>query len=213
MISNNAFDGPTNLIEISLPRSLREIQKSAFRSNTKIREIEIPTGVTTIASTAFDKCTTLNFVTLPSTLTYLGANAFHLCNSLNEVYVKAVAPPYCDINEWYDYDWNVDVIDYAFDEDQFYNVIVFVPKQSLDQYQNASTWEKFTNLQGIWYPNEFEPGDVNHDNKVNISDVTALIDLILNNSGGDNEEADVNGDNRVNISDVTTLIDMILSGN
>ena len=58
-----------------------------------------------------------------------------------------------------------------------------------------------------------DPGDLNSDGFVNISDVTSLIDYIL---GGDEasvtmKNADVNGDGRINISDVTSLIDTILS--
>ena len=53
-------------------------------------------------------------------------------------------------------------------------------------------------------------GDVNGDDKVNISDVTDLIDIIL---GGlpSNSAADVNSDGKVNISDVTDVIDIILN--
>lgn len=61
----------------------------------------------------------------------------------------------------------------------------------------------------------YELGDVNHDRSVTISDVTALIDMLL--SGGDSEYcpicADVDGVNGVTIADVTALIDMLLSGN
>lgn len=60
----------------------------------------------------------------------------------------------------------------------------------------------------------YELGDVNHDENVSISDVTALIDYLL---GSDNNEcvicADVNCDDAVTISDVTALIDILLSGN
>jgi len=58
-------------------------------------------------------------------------------------------------------------------------------------------------------------GDVNGDGSVNISDVTALIDLLLTGSLIDfnSSPADVNVDGSVNISDVTSLIDKLLSGN
>lgn len=60
-----------------------------------------------------------------------------------------------------------------------------------------------------------EPGDINCDGFVNISDVTSLIDYLL--SGDDsqisNKNADVNGDESINISDVTELIDILLSSN
>ncbi len=60
-----------------------------------------------------------------------------------------------------------------------------------------------------------EPGDINCDGFVNISDVTSLIDYLL--SGDESQistkNADVNGDESINISDVTELIDILLSGN
>ena len=56
-------------------------------------------------------------------------------------------------------------------------------------------------------------GDVNGDEKVNISDVTALINLLLNGSVDDgNQVADVNVDGKVNIADVTALINHLLNG-
>jgi hypothetical protein len=55
-------------------------------------------------------------------------------------------------------------------------------------------------------------GDVNGDGSVNISDVTALIDLLLGGGTISNQAADCNQDSSVNISDVTSLIDYLLSG-
>ena len=59
-----------------------------------------------------------------------------------------------------------------------------------------------------------EPGDVNCDGFINISDVTSLIDYLLsgNPQGLKVDNADTNRDSKVNISDVTTLIDYLLSG-
>jgi hypothetical protein len=53
-------------------------------------------------------------------------------------------------------------------------------------------------------------GDVDGDGKVGISDVTAMIDLLL---GGveDNDAADTNLDGGIDIADVTALIDYLLS--
>ena len=57
-------------------------------------------------------------------------------------------------------------------------------------------------------------GDVDEDGLVNISDVTALIDYLLNNDASaiNLSNADCDGDGLVNISDVTCLIDYLLSG-
>ena len=53
-------------------------------------------------------------------------------------------------------------------------------------------------------------GDVNTDGEVNISDVNAVIGIILN--GGSDLAGDVNGDGEVNISDVNAVIGIILHG-
>lgn len=52
------------------------------------------------------------------------------------------------------------------------------------------------------------PADVNNDYEINISDVNALIDLIL--SGVTSLSSDVNSDGEINISDVNALMDLIL---
>ena len=69
-------------------------------------------------------------------------------------------------------------------------------------------------LDNIKIAPKFKRGDVNADDNVNISDVTALIDYLLssNASGVNLTAADCNQDTAVNISDVTALIDYLLSG-
>lgn len=53
-----------------------------------------------------------------------------------------------------------------------------------------------------------KPGDVDYNGTVNIQDVTALINMLLN--GYIIGTGDVNKDGKVNISDVTTLINLLL---
>ncbi len=57
-------------------------------------------------------------------------------------------------------------------------------------------------------------GDVNNDNKVDISDATALINYLLLGDATDInlDAANVNGDAVVDISDATTLINYLLYG-
>ena len=58
--------------------------------------------------------------------------------------------------------------------------------------------------------NVVEPivGDVNGDGEVNIADVNAVINMILDSPA---ENGDVNGDGEVNIADVNAIIDIILN--
>ena len=57
--------------------------------------------------------------------------------------------------------------------------------------------------------------DVNDDSKINIADVTELIDYLLSNEAEsiNLRNADVDGDGNITIVDVTDLIDILLSGN
>ena len=54
-------------------------------------------------------------------------------------------------------------------------------------------------------------GDVNKDGSVNIADVTALIDYLLNDASAAPVEADVNQDGIVNVADLADLIDLMLT--
>ncbi len=86
--------------------------------------------------------------------------------------------------------------------------------QAYAKYWDVMCWN--------WDINDWEPyggssnimiGDVNGDGNINISDVTLLINIVLN--GGlvaDYEAGDVNGDGNINISDITLLINMVLNG-
>ena len=51
---------------------------------------------------------------------------------------------------------------------------------------------------------------MNRDGKVNVSDVTALVNMILGVITKDEETADVNKDGKINVSDVTALVNIIL---
>lgn len=58
-------------------------------------------------------------------------------------------------------------------------------------------WNKFAHI--VEKNLDIVPGDVNGDGRVGISDVTALIDLLL--GGVNNDSADVNGDGNVSIAE------------
>jgi len=73
----------------------------------------------------------------------------------------------------------------------------------------ASDWTEskvFTTL------SEFVRGDVDGDGKVNIDDVTMIIDCLLQGTEPTGEGADCYVDGKVNIDDVTALIDFLLNG-
>lgn len=64
-------------------------------------------------------------------------------------------------------------------------------------------------------PDDYLLGDVDGDGKVNIGDVTELIDYVLVGmpDSARIEVCDTDQDGKISIADITTLIDMIASGN
>ena len=72
-----------------------------------------------------------------------------------------------------------------------------------------------------WMPKQYNggwhdiplKGDVNGDGKVNVSDVTTLVNMILGTIPKDLARGDINGDGNVNVSDVTALVNIILGQN
>ena len=56
----------------------------------------------------------------------------------------------------------------------------------------------------------YKIGDVNGDGEVDVRDITALIDVIMN-SITDNPRADVNKDGDIDVRDITALIDIIMN--
>ena len=213
VIANNAFDRARSLENITLPNSIKEVQSCAFRECNALQVMEFPYGMTSLGSSAMDNCNTMSYVILPSSITYIGSNAFYRCTRLNDIYVKATNPPYCDTYEWYDYDWDEDVIDYAFTPAQFQNAIVHVPDGTIDAYRAAETWKKFRYFSNTYYEPEYIPGDVDGDGEVSISDVTVLIDYLLGSiTAIDVNAADLDSDGEISISDVSALIDKLLNG-
>ena len=76
---------------------------------------------------------------------------------------------------------------------------------------SESIWSNLEEVTLFQNGHGYELGDVNHDEGINIKDVTDLIDFVLTGEGSICDIcADVNVDQAVNIGDVTALIDLVL---
>ena len=73
-------------------------------------------------------------------------------------------------------------------------------------------WIPRKNVNGSWVEITTTnlKGDVNGDGKVNVTDVTTLVNMILGVIPKNESRADINGDGKVNVSDVTALVNIIL---
>ena len=65
-------------------------------------------------------------------------------------------------------------------------------------------------VEGI-YEQEFPIGDINHDGFTNITDVTMLNNMLLNDATDIPVDADLNHDGVYNITDLTMLINLVLT--
>lgn len=162
-----------------------------------LRSVTISEGIPYIGSAtagwgAFEGDNNLETVYLPSTTVSLAEWCFNSCSNIKEVYVFAEDAP--------------SLQNYAF---SCSNATLYVPAGCMETYQ-ASDWRNYFSEIVEMDQQVVEPGDVNGDQSINVSDVTALVSIILN-SGEYSTAADVNKDGVINVSDVTALVSIILN--
>lgn len=81
-IGDNLCYGSINLINVSLPTSIKTIGKGAFRGCKKLAYIHIPYGVEEIGDKSFYGCVDLIQIELPISSKRLGKEAFANCTNL-----------------------------------------------------------------------------------------------------------------------------------
>ena len=96
-IGESAFYYTKNLKKISLPDSLRIIEKYAF-SYSGLTSMTVPEGVTTIGDEAFRGCTDLVSVSIPASVTNIGTALFKECKKLETIEVHPDNPAYCAVD-------------------------------------------------------------------------------------------------------------------
>lgn len=75
-IGKKAFLRKRRLETVTLPSTVRTIEKQAFRGCVSLKDIQLHEGMETIGSGAFMNCEKLEEITLPSTLTQLLGESF-----------------------------------------------------------------------------------------------------------------------------------------
>lgn len=84
-IANDAFNGNTDIISVTLPNSIKYIGEFAFSYCDSLQAINLPIGIIAIDDYAFYSCTSLQNLTLPNTLTKIEKGTFADCDSLVSV--------------------------------------------------------------------------------------------------------------------------------
>ena len=73
------------LESITLPSTIKQIDKYAFKDCSALTSIDIPEGVTIIPDNCFDGCSSMESITLPSTIKQIGESAFDGCSALTSI--------------------------------------------------------------------------------------------------------------------------------
>ena len=210
-ISDNAFNGDTNLTSVNFEDAVRlkKIGRYSFADCTSLTgEVVIPESVTTMQISAFQGCSSLESVVINAGISTVYNQTFYKCTSLSSV----------TLND------NITTIrEYAFADCP--NLTYLAIPESVTQIYNSS-FENDSNLTlGVWfgsYGYEYAQshnipyilldsvllGDANGDGYVNISDVTDIQRAVAEMDTLDDlckKAADINGDGVVMIDDATFL--------
>ena len=198
-IGAGAFEGCIGLTSVDISNSVTSIGRYAFLNCYNLTSINIPNSVTAIGAGAFEYCTELTSIDIPNSVTSIGNEAFKNCWDLTDVY--------CYIADLSGVSCGNELFDKEFSSD-YSGRTLHVMMRTADAYRADENWYPYFGR----IVDDLMPvhGDVNGDREVNIADVNAVIDIILNDSG--NPSGDVNGDGEINIADVNAIINIILSG-
>lgn len=104
----------------------------SYLSNAGTIDLSRTGGITEVPSYTFDSMGASSIL-LPSTITSIGYRAFQNCSNLTSITIYALVPPICEANTFYQFT-NKD------------NCTIYVPRESIELYQNADQWKDFTIL-------------------------------------------------------------------
>ncbi len=171
-----------------------------YLNGSEVKDLIIPSTVTKIRSAAFYYCTGLTSVTIPNSVTSIGEYAFANCTGLKRI------DSYPEPNK------------VGMMGGPFYNVpkngTLHVLPQYLEAYQTTYPWNEFTNIVGDLKDEVAVTGDVDGSAMVDVDDVNAMINLILNFDQYKDKypgSADLDGNGMVDVDDVNALINIILN--
>lgn len=130
--SNALIAGCKNTI---IPDNVTVIAPCAFMQSG-FTSITIPNSVVEIWDMAFAGCSALTSMIIPGNVTKIGYQAFAGCTALESMKVMATTPPVAD-------DYYNDQHHEAFDN---YDIPLYVPEASLEDYKKTSPWNKFSSI-------------------------------------------------------------------
>ena len=225
-IGSNAFYNCKLLDNFDLPITCSDVRHNALK-NTAWHEAQ-PEGVTYagyvaydykgempanyhlvlrdsivgIAQYAFYNQKNLEKITLPFSVYDLGGWCFSQCSNIKEVHAKMNSPRFTPSQYNLYGAWAV------FLQVNLSQATLYVPVGCKANYENAEGWNQF----GQIIEEGGMTGDVTGDQKVDIADVNAVINMMLGKAES-SATGDVTSDGHVDIADVNMIINIMLGKN
>lgn len=135
IINRQSLTRQSRVKAIFFPESVESIGVEAFYHCQNLDSISFPNNLRVISPYAFAECVKLESITLPFGLSYIGNGAFDRCDNLTNITTQAIYPPY--------------LAEDAFPSTVYTNVVLYVPKESINSYKNADGWKQFSNIEAI----------------------------------------------------------------
>ena len=127
-------------LQFSIPNSVTSIGDYAFENCTGLTFVTIPNSVTTIGEFAFRYCTGLTSTIIYS-VTSIGIRPWRHCDKLRYLYLFPSTPPTMETSPLEE----VSIENY-FSNEQYENVTLYVPKESVITYASTEPWRYFKNI-------------------------------------------------------------------
>lgn len=119
----------TSLRKVTITDAETQIYDNEFYGCSNLQEFSCGDGVTSIGKWAFSGCTSLESYVSGTSVESIGQEAFSDCTAMTSFTSNAEVPPVCgtqaldDINKW--------------------ECTLYVPQESIDDYQAAPQWKEF----------------------------------------------------------------------
>ncbi len=198
-IGDLAFTGCESVQEITVPGTVTYIGANAFSQCYSLKRIVIggpnDTTTTTMGVCPLIGSDSLQYVELGANVKIFEHGPLMGCKSLSRIVCHAATPPVLEDDNIFSYSKNPPIL--------------YVHQAALEAFKSHVYWGRVPRI----IPIE-NVGDTNNDEIVDISDVTRIIEGLLDPEVTlDEAYADVNFDGSVDISDITTLVSRLLNAN
>ena len=134
-LGQGCFRGCSSLTTADLPSTITAVPDEAFNGCTSLSSLRLPATIMQIGNKAFAHCTGLRSIYLDRSVQQIGDSTFFDCDSVQSITCLTSTPPACSVTTF----GNMPTA-----------IPVTVMMSSINNYQVATGWNRFTNYIGTY---------------------------------------------------------------